>query len=306
MSLKAIKNKIKSVDKTKKVTKAMGSVAAVKMRKSQMQAIVSRPYSRQAMSILKRLSGLESVEHPLLFVRPVVKTGVIVITSDKGLAGNLNNAVIKSVVKVMTERDLDNKNTSLICIGKKGYEYFSKRGFHIEKYYAELGSKVSSDGVVLVTQRLVKLYTSKKFDAFLISYTNFISTTNQKAITRDILPISFEEVKRIIDDIVPDKGKFADIEKKDLQTEEVREYIFEPNPEALLKELLPFLLNIQIYYSLLEAQAAEHSARMVAMKNASDKADDISKALNLKFNKARQATITGELNEIVSGMESLT
>ncbi len=309
MSLKAIKNKIKSINKTRQVTKAMESVAAVKMRKSQKTAFDTRPYAMHAFGILKRISGsIDGKSHFLMLEREVKKTCIFIITSDKGLAGSLNSAVIKKVVREMDKDGLDKENTSFICIGKKGYEYFLKRGFKIEKYYEKLGENVSVELLKEVSDLLVSLYENKKYDKFKIFYTNFISTADQKPVARTILPIKYDEVKRIIKRILPKTGRYSEFKNTiDIdQSDDVRAYLFEPSAKDILKELLPFLLNIQLYYSLLESQASEHSARMVSMKNASDKADELSKDLKLVFNKARQASITSEISEITGGIEALS
>jgi len=308
VSLKTIKNKIRSIQKTRQVTKAMESVSAVKMRKSQKQAFDSRPYAMHAFGILKRISGsIEGEISEFMQKREVKKTGIVVITSDKGLAGNLNSAVIKEANARLKSEELHKDNAGFICVGKKGYEYFSKRGFKVERYFKELGEDVSVDILKEVSDLLVDLFEKEEYDSFIICYTNFISTTEQKAVSRKVLPVEYDEVKKIVKYILPKKGKYSefrqsiDIDNKD----DARTYLYEPGTKEIINELIPFLINVQVYYSLLEAKASEHSARMVAMKNASDKALEISKELKLTFNKARQAAITKEISEITSGMEAV-
>ncbi len=307
MSLKSIKNKIRSVAKTRQVTKAMESVAAVKMRKSQEQAFNARPYALHVFGILKRISkSVEGSLYSLMTEREVKHTCVVLITSDKGLAGNLNNAVIKEALLKMKEDNLNKKNTSFICIGKKGYEYFSKRGFEIRKYFDKIGDNASVEMLKELSDLIVSLYESEECDKFIIVYTNFISTTEQSPVSRVVLPVCYDEVKKIVKYILPRTGKYSEFRKSiDIDTDDVASYIFEPSEKEVLNELIPFLLNIQVYYSLLEAKASEHSARMIAMKNASDKAEEIKKELNLEFNKARQASITKEISEITGGIEAL-
>jgi len=308
MSLKVIKNKIRSISKTKQVTKAMESVAAVKMRKSQKSAFNTRPYAFHAFAILKRISrSYEGGHHSLMEPRKVTRVCLLVITSDRGLAGNLNNALLKKVVVAMKDKNLTKENTGFICIGRKGYEYFSKKGFYVEKYYKELGDTVSVDMLKEVSEFLIKLYEDKKYDSFVTFYTNFISTTDQKPVIRTILPIAYEEVRRIVKYTLPKKGKYSEFRRAiDIDKEAPYEFVFEPDAGEVLKELLPFLLNVQVYYSFLEAKASEHSARMVAMKNASDKAEEMSVDLKREFNKERQAVITREISEITGGIEAMS
>jgi len=308
MSLKIIKSKIRSVHKTRQVTKAMESVSAVKMRKSQKVAFDTRPYAMHAFGILKRISGsIEGENYPLMTERDVKNTCIFIITSDKGLAGSLNSAVIKKVVKEMERDNLTPENTGFVCLGRKGFEYFSKRGFKIEKYYEQLGEDVSMEMLKDTSDLLVNLFEDGKYDKFKIFYSNFISTAEQKPVARTILPVNYDEVKRVVKYILPKTGKYSEFKGTiDIDTEEdVRAYLFEPGASEILKELLPTLLNIQIYYSFLESKASEHSARMVSMKNASDKADEMAKDLTLVFNKARQAAITSEISEITGGIEAM-
>jgi len=308
VSLKIIKNKIRSINKTKQVTKAMESVAAVKMRKSQKAAFDTRPYAFHAFGILKRISrSYEGGQNPLMEARKIDRVCLLVVTSDRGLAGNLNNALLKKVLGAMKDKNLSKDNTGFICIGRKGYEYFSKRGFYIEKYYKELGDVVSVDMLKEVSEFLVELYEAEKYDSFIAFYTNFISTTDQKPVIRTMLPIAYEEVRRIVKYTLPTKGKYSEFRKTiDIDKEAPYEFVFEPDAREVLKELLPFLLNIQVYYSFLEAKASEHSARMVAMKNASDKAEEMSVSLKREFNKERQAVITSEISEITGGIEAMS
>jgi F-type H+-transporting ATPase subunit gamma len=308
MSLKVIKNKIRSISKTKQVTKAMESVAAVKMRKSQKSAFDTRPYAFHAFGILKRISrSYEGGHHPLMESRKINKVCLLVITSDRGLAGNLNNALLKKVTSEMKDKNLTKENTGFICIGRKGYEYFSKKGFFVEKYYKELGDMVSVDMLKEVSELLIKLYEDEKYDSFITFYTNFISTTDQKPVIRTMLPITYSEVRKIVKYTLPKKGKYSEFRRAiDIDKEAPYEFIFEPDAGEVLKELLPFLLNVQVYYSFLEAKASEHSARMVAMKNASDKAEEMSIDLKRKFNKERQAVITREISEITGGIEAMS
>jgi len=305
MSLKSVKNKIKSIDKTRQVTKAMEAVSAVKMRKSQQGAISIRPYATSAFKILRSISGaLAAANHPLTKVRPVKRTCVVLVSADKGLAGSYGAALLKGAYRFMDERGLTKENTALITIGKKAHEHFGKRGWDILDFYEKWSDEVSFAIVRPLVERVKALYLEGSYDQIFIVYTNFMSTLKQEVYTRQLLPVTFSGVEEVVRGITPERGKFSEV-GRDLEVAPVKEYSFEPSPEEILSELIPTLFNIQIYHSIREANASEHSARMIAMKNASDSARDISKALKLRFNKVRQAAITREVSEIVGGMESM-
>lgn len=304
MSLKQIKSKIRGIDKTHKVTKAMEAVSAVKMRKSQARALSGRPYALAAVSILSRLSGsYEASRHPLLKRREVKKAAVIVITSDRGLAGSLNSSVIRTVEAELRTRGLSATNATLICLGKKGAEYFSKRGFNVTYRTDNVSDDVTHGDLEVVSAKVAELYMQGEVDAVLVAFTSFISTFEQKATVRSVLPLDVAELVSLVKDIIPAKGRYAHI--ADLEPALPTSYTIEPDAEAVLNELFPFLLRVSVYHALLEAKASEHSARMVAMKNASDKARDLSKELTREYNKARQSLITREVSEIVGGMEAM-
>jgi len=303
MSLKGIKSKIRGIEKTHKVTRAMEAVSAVKMRKSQERAILGRPYAIAALSILRRLSGSPDASgHPLLEEREVKRLVVILVTSDKGLAGNFNSAVIKAVEKKIQDTGLPLESIGIVAIGRKGYEFFSRRGFQILEYIPNLGD----DGPVAklddLTKKVLRLFTSNSYDQCLLAYSHFSSTFEQRAVVRRILPISVREIIKTVHDITPEHGRYSDRRESENRQEL---YTVEPDHETVLNELLPHLLQVKIYHSLLESSASEHSARMVAMKNASDKASELSKELTLSFNKARQSEITSEVSELVGGMEAM-
>lgn len=303
MALKEIKKKIRSVNKTRKVTKAMEAVSAVKMRKSQAIALEGRSYAHSALTILRRVSGsVDGARHVLAQKRDVHTICIVVVTSDKGLAGNLNNGVLKKATKLVEDTGLAKEQLRIVSIGKKGYEYFSKRGFKIEKNYENLGDNISTEDMKAATETLLESFINKIYDECYIVYTNFRSTLEQEPVVQKILPISVDVVRETVDAIKPTHGAFTEEPR---ESERTSEYTIEPTPEEVLDELLPFLLNIEVHHALLEAKASEHSARMVAMKNATDKAADMSKELTLTFNKERQALITREVSEIIGGIETM-
>jgi F-type H+-transporting ATPase subunit gamma len=303
MSLKTIKNKIRGIDKTRKVTRAMEAVSAVKMRKSQERALKGRPYAIAALSILERVgASLEALRHPLLAERPLSRLLLVVITSDKGLAGSLNSSVLKAAEEDLRAYNLEKESIGVIAIGRKGSDYFEKRGYAIVESVKNVNDDVRADDFEFVASRVVELFTTAAYDRVLIAYSQFKSTFDQKPMVRSLLPIDPETLRATVLDIVPQKGKYAHMQERQARPEV---YTVEPDAETVLDTLLPYLLQIELYHGMLEAKASEHSARMVAMKNASDKARDLSKELTLAFNKERQAEITSEVSEIVGGIEAM-
>lgn len=304
--LKAIKTKIRSVEKSKQVTKAMEAVSASKMRKAQQKAIQGRAYARAASGILARVSGAREMQgHLLTEARPVQRALYIVITSDKGLAGALNSAVLRGSYADIQAQGLSPKDVSIIAIGRKAADFFNARGFHVER--AEHNTDViSSELVREIVDAAVLRYTladqaTEGVDLVKIAYQNFISTFEQRPTLRTIFPLSLAELQKVVGDILPARGVFA----APKEVERPLGYTIEPSEEEILEAILPRLASIFVYHALLESQASEHSARMVAMKSASDKAGDLRKSLTISFNKARQAAITREVSEITGGMEAM-
>ena len=307
MSLKAVKNKIKSIDKTRQVTKAMEAVSAVKMRKSQQSALLARPYALSALKVLRSIAGaIDTLNHPLTTPREVKRTLVVVVSADKGLAGSYGATLLKSMYRTLEAQGLTLKNTDLITIGKKAHEHFTKREWTIIEHYEHWSDQIAFDAVSPLAEQIKSAYLSGTYDQAFIVYTNFISTLKQEVYTRKLLPVTEASVEEVVRGITPIRGKFAEKEEEtDKAIAPVREYTFEPSVATIFDELVPTLFNIQIYHSVLESNASEHSARMIAMKNASDIAKEISRGLKLRFNKVRKAAITREVSEIVGGMESM-
>ena len=303
MSLKDIKLKIKSVDRTRKVTKAMEAVSAVKMRKSQVRALTGRPYARAALSILSRLApSLSTVKHPLTQARPVRRAALVVVTSDKGLCGVLNAAVIKEAARLADSLQLTVNSIDIYAYGRKGAEYFDRRSYPLKSRFDNVSDDVSIDDLEVVARSLTAGFMERAYDRVDIVFTNFKSTFEQKALSHQVLPLALSTIEEMVAGITPDKGAMSDIGS---HSSAPAAYTVEPEPEEVLNTLLPRLASVVLYHSLLESKASEHSARMVAMKNASDKSRDLSKALTRKFNKARQAAITREVSEIVGGIEAM-
>lgn len=302
-SLKAIKGKIRAVDKTRQVTRAMEAVSAVKMRKSQERALRSRAYAVSALRILSRLSATqEGQEHPLVKAKSG-KLLFVVVTSDRGLAGALNSSLLKAAAAYLAEKGLRKEEVEILAIGRKGFEYFERRGYRILEHFDKTGDMPELSVLEEVARRAIESYLTPGYGHVAVAYTNFRSTFSQEPVVRDLLPLDPNALRDMVEGIVPDKGKYHDLfVKTEISTEE---YSFEPSPEKVLAELLPSLIALFLYHALLEARASEFSARMVAMRNAQDKAREVSRALNLHYNQARQSGITREVSEIIGGMETL-
>lgn len=298
--LKQIKTKIVAMNKSQTVTRAMEAVSAAKMRKAQATALRGRAYASAAASTLSRLSGTrEILRHPLSVVRPVKKAMYIVITSDKGLAGALNSGVLKAAARDIAQSGLSTKKISIIAVGRKAHEFFSARGYKIEAFHPN-NAEVTGEVVHDIVNEAARSFGSKA-DRVVIVYQNFISTFEQRPTLRTVFPLSVGELQHIVSDIKLMKPPGV----KNGNGNVPQTYTVEPSEEEVIGAVLPMLASIIVYHALLETQASEHSARMVAMKSASDKAGEKQDELTLQFNKARQAAITREVSEITGGMEAM-
>ncbi len=313
-SPRALKNRIKSTKNIAQITKAMETVSAAKMRKSQMVALRSRPFAQGALRILRNVKARLSEEFntlsPLLFERPVQKTCLVVVTSDKGLAGAFNSSVIRRAEKFLAEKGKE--NISIIAVGKKAKDFFGKRAT-VSASFTGFGDYIEMEETSPLAKKITNIYTKKEADEIFILYTNFLSALKQEVVLRKILPFSEENIEEIIGGIAPEKGKFAEEKEKNKKAESIKKeknknaspHIFEPSPAEVMEKILPSLIEIQIYHSILEANASEHSSRMMAMRNARDNAGEFIDELTLKYNTARQAGITKELIEITGGAAAL-
>jgi F-type H+-transporting ATPase subunit gamma len=286
-----IRRRIKSVKNTAQITKAMQMVAASKMRKAQLAAVASRPYAQELSRLLRpfidMLEENERAPHPLMEDREVKRVVALVIATDKGLCGALNTNLFREVSK------LDPEKTDFVCVGKKGAQFLarSKRSVIAE---FDLKDSFSYHDAQIVAKFCLDQYMNGKADQIVVVYSDFVNTLTQVPSTRVVAPVhSF--------DIGP-----VELEGKDTDSVEVvaapdvLEYTLEPNKEDLLTHLLPHFVFFKIYHLVLESRASEHSARMVAMKNATDNAKQLIKDLTLEYNKIRQASITTEILEIAT------
>jgi F-type H+-transporting ATPase subunit gamma len=284
-STRDIRRRIKSVKNTAQITKAMQMVASAKMRKAQQAAISGRPYATLMNNVLSAVSaGAGDFSHPLLETREEKKRALIIISTDKGLCGGLNTNLLREVAKY------DKATTVHITAGRKASQFVArtKRDLAAEFTYKDNPAFAEARAISRFAQ---ELFLSGKVDRVDVLYTNFINTMTQKPEARQLLPI--REITAVDADV---KGESLGQALEKNSTE----YLFEPGADAVLGNLLPHYLNFQVYQFLLEAKASEHSARMVAMKSATDNAKQMIKDLTLEYNKLRQANITRELLEITS------
>jgi F-type H+-transporting ATPase subunit gamma len=303
-SLKNIKLKIQSVKKTSTVTHAMEAVSAVKMRKSQERALAGRLYAASALSILERLAGTADLaRYPLMQERPG-KTAFVIVTSDKGLAGSLNSAVIRAVEREIANRQLKKEDIVMIGIGRRGADFFANRGYEMRARHENVSDSVTEEDLRTVTDNLLKWHAAGEVGTALIAYTNFLSTFEQEAVVRQLMPVTQKMLREMVEHIRPVKGKYAP-SAEDRTEHKVASYTIEPDADAIVQFLLPKLLNVAVFHALLENKASEHSARMVAMKNATDNAKEKARQYTRTFNKVRQAAITREISEITSGIEAM-
>lgn len=299
MALKDIKAKIAATKRMNTVTRAMEAVSAVKMRKTQSSAMAGRPYARAALSILARLSGSSHVaNHPLATKREVKRIALVVLTSDKGLAGSLNSGVIKAAAQVASAYTKD--AVTVFAYGRKGEEFFARR-YAIKKAYENKRDDVQIAVMEELASDLSAGFLAGEYDEVIAVYSNFKSTFEQAPTARTLLPLSLSAITELVADIQPVKGKWSAAP----DTVAPASYEVEPAGEDILSALVPKLVAVSLYHMLLEAKASEHSARMVAMKNASDKSKEVVRDLTRKYNKVRQAAITREVSEIVGGREAL-
>lgn len=299
--LKTIKTKIVAMKKSQTVTKAMEAVSAAKMRKAQLAALQGRAYARAAAATLGRLSGSRDLYlHPLAAVRKVDRALYIVITSDKGLAGALNSGVLKAAARDIAAQGLGVDAVSVIAVGRKAADYFGSRGYRVDAAYHN-DAAITGDVVRSIVAEAANRYAAGSVDRVVVVYQNFVSTFEQRPTLRTLFPLSVRDLMATVADIVPKQGAFAAADEPVAPPA----YTLEPSEAEVLGAVLPMLASIVVYHALLESQASEHSARMVAMKSASDKAGEMQGTLTLAFNKARQAAITREVSEITGGMEAI-
>lgn len=288
-ALKEVRNRIGSVKNTQQITKAMKMVSAAKLRRAQEAIQQMRPYAKKLQEMLRNIisSAEGDVSGPLATGRPVEKVLLITITSDRGLCGGYNHGLIKLTKQRIAEKyaEQNNKGTVFVLpLGKKGYEHFSKHGFSVVGDFWNIFSNLTFENVAKVSEYAMSAYKEGRYDKVDIIYSEFVNAGIQRFKEEDFLPIPKTEQK---------KGEAR------------ADFIFEPDKLSLVHELMPKILNTQLYKSVLDGNASEHGARMTAMDKATDNAEELLKNLKISYNRARQAAITTELTEIVSGAAAL-
>lgn len=308
-SLQTTKTRLKAVKNVGQITKAMEVVAATKMRRAQEAALNTRPYAHQALMLLSHILQSAPVGLPLSEPRPVKRTLVLIIASDRGLAGSFNGQVFK-LADQFFDRDEFSKQEEheykIVPVGKKAIAYASKKSFRTIKVFDNALDVSEPDQVSELSEFLIDGFLQKDWDRIVTVSTHFRTALKQEPLLRQILPLDLAKVRETIKDIVPEKGRYSgERAESDGKMEEKTDYIFEPSPAELLESLTAHLAGMQIYHLFLEAKASEHSARRVAMKTASDNASELSDKLTLDYNKARQVGITRELAEITTTIMTL-
>ena len=308
-STQEIKRRIKAVTSTRQITKAMELVSATKMRKSQEVALLSRPYAVESLRILGELMERSTYIPHIMEPREVKKIATVVIASDRGLAGSFNANVLRALERHVSQTSKEGH--SFIAVGKKTREYLERRGFSITQSFSGFGDYGDAAQVKPLTTFIVEGFLKGEWDQVTVISTHFRSTLRQEVMTRRVLPIDAATVKKTVRELVPEYGRYSGAGKDvfgsaSLDEKKDFEYLIEPNPKAALDALAPALVEIMLYDLILEANASEHSARMVAMKNASENAAELKDELSVEYNKSRQAAITREIAEVVSGAEALT
>jgi F-type H+-transporting ATPase subunit gamma len=278
-SLLDIRRRIRSVKNTQQLTKAMKMVSAAKLRRAQERVLSARPYANQLKSVLGSLAGkLENISHPLLETRPEERILAVVVTADRGLCGGFNSNIIKAGQTFLLEHP--SKDKRLFAVGRKGRDFFKRRTVNIVAEYVNFFTKLDVAHARDISQQIVEMYTKAEVDAVYLIYNEFKSVIQQRIVVEKLLPLG-------TDDVTATQGTV--------------DYIFEQPPQEILNRLLPRYVEIQVFRALLESAAAEHGGRMAAMEAASRNAGEMIDLLTLNMNRVRQAAITREIIEVVSG-----
>lgn len=285
-TLRDIKSRIKGIQNIQQITKAMKMVAAAKLRKAQENIINARPYAKRIAGMLADLTTNENrLNNPLLENREIRNVAVVVVSADRGLCGAFNTNILREGAKYIAERkNQERAEYHLYCVGKKSYDFFRTRNYDIAGYETGLFSHIKYEHALKISDYLVESYLDGTFDKVVIIYNEFKSIIQQNIITEQFLPVKYDEGE---------------------EEHNTSDYIYEPDQPAIFSYLLPKHLRAQVWRILLESNAAELGARMTAMDNATTNAKELIRSLKLTFNKERQAAITKEILEIVSGANAL-
>ena len=278
-SVRQIRRRIRSVENTAKITKAMSMIAASKMRRAQESALSGRPYSERMLSLLSHLAAQPQDEDnlpPLLRRRDVNTLTLVVITPDRGLTGGLNSNINRAAGQFIAEQSA---KVNLICVGRKGRDFMVRSGQDVRAVFTDMPDRPQLTDVTPITRLVIDAYANEETDAVFLAYAGFVNTTTQRPVVQPLLPVA----------------------PADLRPQDAVGYIYEPEDITVLSALLPRFVEMQTYHAVLEGIASEQSARMVAMRSATDNALSMAEDLTLEMNKVRQETITRELLDIVGG-----
>jgi len=294
-TLREIRQRIGGIKSTQKITKTMKMVAAAKLRRAQEAVVAARPYARVMRGLVGQLSAAVAVmEHPLFQEREIRSAAIIIVTSDRGLCGAFNANIIRNTIHHIEERysELNRSGkVQLFCIGKKGTDFFRKNGYAVTGTYSGILRDLSYINAQKLTEDVTAKFLNGEYDRVEVIYNEFKSIMSHRIITETLLPMNLENLRTA--------------SPGGVQKERAPYSIYEPSLESILKALLPKHLNFRIWHAMLESNASEHGARMTAMDSATSNAAELIRTLQLSYNKARQASITKELLEIVSGAEAL-
>jgi len=299
-STRDIQRRIKSVRNTKKITKAMELVSASKMRRAVEAVLATRSYANLSWLTILNLAEVAKQDHNLHKLlnpkKETKKVGVILITSNKGLCGGFNTSVINKVVKSVKQHT--DQETEFVLLGKKGAQVNYKFGYNLAAEFDKPDVVTEVEEVIPVVKILIADYLKGKYDKIMLAYTDFVSPAKQVPRVKQLLPIDLNEKDEFL-------GNVGEVEEKESKKVKQNEYVFEPSAKQVLDEMIPRLIEIQMFQAMLESNASEHSARMMSMRNATDAASDMIDELTLTYNKARQAAITAEIAEIAGGAAAL-
>jgi F-type H+-transporting ATPase subunit gamma len=296
-STREIRRRIKSVKNIAQITRALEAVSASRVRRAQEQVLATRPYTRLAWEVLVHLASQPTADgklHPLLEVQPQVNAvGIVLLSSDRGLCGAFNNNIVRAAT--VFARQL-NKPVKLITVGRKGRELMWRRHYDIVAEFSGLPAAPGILDIAPIVRLVIDRYLTGELGEVYLAYTDFINTLRQVPTVKRLLPLRPTEL---------DEQAMAEYIEGAEPTRKIADYIYEPSPQVILEQIVPRFTELQVYQAVLESLASEHSARMVAMRNATDNATTLTDDLTISYNKARQQSITGELLDIAGGAEAL-
>ena len=282
--IRLIRRRIKGVQNIAKITRAMEMIATSKMKRTQERGLAGRPYSEKIRQVIADLAASPQTgrtPHPLLQRRPVTKIAILYITPDRGLCGGLIANLNRATGSFITDQEVP---VSLVCVGNKGLDFMRRSSRDIRAEFSWLGDRPSYLDILPISRIIIDDYANGEIDAAYVAYSQFVSTMAQRAVVQPLVPV----------------------EPAEIPASQNVDFIYEPNAERVLQELLPRFIEMQVYQAILEAIASEQSARMVAMRNATENAGELGSELTLMYNKARQESITKELLDITGGVEALS